>query len=186
MSTARAIRAPQHGPYPIGLLTVLVTVAMLFSAFTAALLLRRTASDWIPITWPPLVWVNTAILLASSVALEQARRAARIGRNESVLNWISIGAVLGLAFVAGQLALWRALGNGGVFLASGPHAAFVYLLTGTHAVHVVGGIGGLSWAFARAQRGGFSASHDGLSSVIVYWHFVGIVWLWLFALLSAL
>ena len=74
----RSPAAPSDaGPYPIGLLTILVTVAMLFSAFTAALLVRRTGADWAPIVWPPLVWANTGVILLSSWALERARSEER-------------------------------------------------------------------------------------------------------------
>lgn len=174
-------------PYPIGLLVILVTVAMLFSAFTAALLVRRTGADWAPIAWPPLVWANTGVLLLSSWALERARAAARANALQAIGHRLAAAAALGFLFLAGQLVLWRALAARGVFLASGPHASFVYLLSAVHGAHVLGGIGALAWAFGRARAGAYSAaSHQGLTQTAIYWHFVGIVWLWLFALLSTL
>jgi cytochrome c oxidase subunit 3 len=192
MSAAITIRPairPASPPVrqPIGLYTVLVTVAMLFSAFTAALLVRRTGEDWIPVVWPPLVWINTGVLALSSAAVELARDAARREASRDIPRWIAVAVALGLAFVAGQVALWHTLAQDGIVLSSGPHASFVYVLSGVHAVHVLGGIGALGWTYARARSGAYAASRDaGLAHTATYWHFVGVVWLWLFALLSAL
>jgi cytochrome c oxidase subunit 3 len=175
------------GPYPIGLLGVLVTVAMLFSAFTAALLVRRTGADWAPISWPPLVWANTGVLFASSWALERSRAAARGSARRAIGDWLAVAALLGMLFLVGQLLLWRALAARGVFLASGPHAAFVYLLSAVHGAHVLGGIGALAWTYGRARAGAYGETdYEGLTHTAIYWHFVGVVWLWLFVLLSAL
>jgi cytochrome c oxidase subunit 3 len=179
--------AQDGGPYPIALFAVLVTVAMLFSAFTAALLVRRTGTDWSPIAWPPLVWANTGVILLSSWALERARAAARANALRDISLWLAGAAALGLLFLAGQLVLWRALAARGVFLASGPHASFVYLLSAVHGVHVLGGIGALAWTFGRARTGAYTAvRHAGITHTAIYWHFVGVVWLWVFVLLSTL
>lgn len=195
MTGARAVPAyaadpagvNRAGPYPIGLLGILVTVAMLFSAFTAALLVRRTGADWAPISWPPLVWANTGVLLVSSWALERSRAAARAGAHRAIGDWLAVAALLGVLFLLGQLLLWRALAARGVFLASGPHAAFVYLLSAVHGAHVLGGIGALAWTYGRARAGAYGETgHEGLTHTAIYWHFVGVVWLWLFVLLSAL
>jgi len=179
--------ADDAGPYPIGLLTILVTVAMLFSAFTAALLVRRTGADWAPIVWPPLVWANTGVILLSSWALERARAAARTNALRDISPRLAAAAALGLLFLAGQFVLWRTLGARGVFLASGPHASFVYMLSAVHGAHVLGGIAALVWTFGRARAGAYTAArHAGLTHTAIYWHFVGVVWLWVFALLSTL
>jgi cytochrome c oxidase subunit 3 len=135
----------------------------------------------------PLVWANTGVLLVSSWAVERARAAARAEASRATGDWLAAAALLGLLFLAGQLLLWRALAARGVFLASGPHAAFVYLLSAAHGAHVLGGIGALGWTFERVRTGAYRAArYAGLTPVAIYWHFVGIVWLWLFALLSTL
>jgi cytochrome c oxidase subunit 3 len=179
--------ADDGSPYPIGLLAVLVTVAMLFSAFTAALLVRRTGTDWTPVAWPPLVWANTGILLLSSLVLESARAAARANAVRAISTRLAAAAALGLLFLAGQLVLWQALAARGVLLASDPHASFVYMLSAVHGAHVLGGIGALAWTFGRARAGAYNAvRHEGLTHTAIYWHFVGVVWIWVFALLSTL
>lgn len=176
----------RHGPYPIGLGVVLVTVAMLFSAFVAALLVRRTGADWTEIELPPLVWVNTGILLLSSAAVELARGAVRRGSREAAVRLLGIAATLGVLFLAGQLAAWHELTAHGLALASGPHAAFFYMLSGTHGAHVLAGVVALFWTRARAARGAYRSQAAGLTHAAIFWHFVGGVWLSLLAVLTTL
>jgi cytochrome c oxidase subunit 3 len=191
-ATARPVGIPREpvAPgtlYPTGLAAVVVTVAMLFTAFTAALLVRRTGTDWVRVALPPIVWASTAILALSSAAVERACAAARRGASGQVAEWIARGGVLGVLFLAGQLVAWRALVGQGVLLGSNPHAAFFYVLSAVHGAHVLGGIGALGWTWRRARAGAYgSADATGLTHAAVYWHFVGAVWLWLLALLLVL
>jgi cytochrome c oxidase subunit 3 len=179
--------AEHGGPYPIALATILVTVAMLFSAFTAALLIRRTGADWARVPLPPIVWANTAVLLLSSVAVERARAAARADGFGRVGDWLAAAALLGFAFLGGQLIAWRGLVAEGFFLSSNPHAAFFYMLSAVHGAHVLGGLVALAWTFEHARAGAYNAiHHEGLTHTAIYWHFVGVVWLWVVALLRTL
>ncbi len=178
-----------HGPrpYPIGLGAILATVAMLFAAFTAALLVRRTGTDWVRVPLPPVVWANTAVLLASSAAVEVARAAARRGALEQLVRWLAATALLGVLFLGGQVVAWRTLAAQGVLLPTSPYAAFFYLLSAVHGAHVLGGLGALGWTLRRARGGAYSRDrHAGLTQAAVYWHFVGGVWVYLLAALSAL
>lgn len=180
-------RAMPQGPYPIGLAAILVTVAMLFTAFTSALVIRRTGTDWVRIALPPIVWANTLVLLLSSVALERARAAARRDLVPRIADWLGVAAVLGVLFLAGQWIAWRELVAQGILLRSGPHPAFFYMLSAVHAAHVIGGLGALAWTLNRARGGAYGAAwHVGLNHTAIYWHFVGGVWLWLLAVLSTL
>lgn len=173
------------GPYPMGLMAILATVAMLFAAFTAALLIRRTGSDWIPVELPSIVWINAVVIVASSVLVEYSKRALRHGDGVYAPVWLAMGSVLGLLFLAGQWVAWRALISQGVLLPSNPHAAFFYMLSAVHGAHVVGGLGALAWTLKRAFRGAYTAtSHTGLTHAAIYWHFVGGLWIYLLILLS--
>lgn len=172
------------GPYPMGLMGLLATVTMLFAAFTAALLVRRAGVDWEPLALPGILWVNTVVLLASSVLLERARSALNRSRPALARARLRQAALLGLLFLAGQVIGWRWLVIQGVFLRTGPHAAFLYLLSAVHAAHLVGGLAALGWALRRlAPRAATRDPLPGLSQVTLYWHFVGGLWLYLFGLL---
>ncbi len=160
-------RLPSNQRPPLGLLAFMASVVMLFSAFTAAYLVRRGGTDWQPIALPWLLWVNTAVLAASSVAIELARRRGRA--------WSVATGGFGLAFVVGQVFAWRQLADAGMYLPTNPHCSFLYLLTAVHGMHVLGGVGSLLWAFGRPWR---------IGTVALYWHFMGAVWAYLLLLLG--
>jgi len=167
----------------VGLLAFLGTVTMLFIGFTSAYILRRASADWVPLQAPRLLWVNTVLLLASSVTLDLARRALRAWDLEGTLRGFVSAGLLGLGFVVGQTLAWRQLAAEGVFLASNPHSSFFYVLTGVHVVHVLGGLG---WyiALALALRAGrLARGSDGLGLFALYWHFLAGLWLYLLVLL---
>jgi len=176
------------GPYPMGLMVLLATVTMLFAAFTAAILVRRTGTDWAPVVLPQILWLNTILILGSSVVLEAARKSVRSGSNlRHSKQRMALAGILGVAFLGGQIAAWNTLAANGVFLPSSSHAAFFYMLSAVHGAHVLGGIGALIWTYRRLLEGRYSpAEYTGLTHAAIYWHFVGIVWLYLLIILSTL
>ena len=184
---AGPIALPRDGAYPAGLIAVLATVAMLFAAFTAALLVRRAGHDWVPVDLPGLVWVNAAVILAASIAVEMGRYAARSGMQPLAFTRFAGALVLGALFLTGQVMAWRALAARGVFLPSTPHAAFFYLLSAVHALHVIGGLAALTWAVRRLVRHPLvPLAQASLTQVAVFWHFVGGLWFYLLTVLTIL
>jgi cytochrome c oxidase subunit 3 len=159
------------------------TVSMLFIGFTSAYILRRASADWQPLAAPGILWLNTALLAASSATVEVARRRLRGWDLASATRWMAGTAALGVLFLWGQWLGWQALRAQGVFLASNPHSSFVALLTGVHAVHLVGG---LAWGFlavVRLRRLALTPGEDGLGLFATFWHFLGALWLYLLFLL---
>jgi cytochrome c oxidase subunit 3 len=168
----------------IGVAAVLAAVVMLFIAFTSAYLFRRDQAGWPSLAVPPLLWVNTAVLLASSAALERARRRIRVGDAAGLRHGLEATGVLGVVFVLGQLGAWRQLVAQGVFLATTPHSAFFFLLTGAHALHLLGGLVALAAVSRKAAGGRYAPrAHAGLDAFALYWHFMTVLWVYLFALL---
>jgi cytochrome c oxidase subunit 3 len=160
---------------------------MLFTAFTAALLVRRTGTDWVRVALPPVVWANTAILVLSSVAVERARAMIRRDSVRRAGDRLAAAALLGVLFLAGQIVAWRTLVAQGILLGSNPHAAFFYTLSAVHAAHVLGGLTALGWTWGRARAGAYRPDrHAGLTHAAIYWHLVGGVWLGVLAVLSVL
>lgn len=177
----------RSGPYPMGLMSIIATVAMLFAAFTAALLMRRTGIDWIPVPLPRILWVNALVLIASSGAVEGARSSISKGMQERAAVWLGVAACAGLVFLGGQVLGWNLLAQRGVFLPTSPHGAFFYMLSAVHGAHVVGGLVALSWTLRRAATGAYTPGRRaGLTHAAIYWHFVGAVWIYLLVLLSTL
>jgi cytochrome c oxidase subunit 3 len=170
-------------PDLFGLWAFLGTVAMLFLGFTSAYILRRASADWQPLKAPPILWVNTAALLASSVSLEMARRRLRGWDLSSCARFVVLTGALGLLFVAGQYVGWQQLAAQGVFLASNPHSSFFYVLTGLHAVHILGGLCWFVAVLRRLHRMTYLPGEDGLRLFATYWHFLGVLWVYLLWLL---
>jgi cytochrome c oxidase subunit 3 len=172
-----------------GLWMFLATVSMLFAAFTSAYIVRRSGSDWQPTALPSLLWVNTGVLAMSSCALEIARGLG-LGRRWRASAWM-FGAtlLLGAGFVGGQALAWRQLVAAGVYLPSNPHASFVFMMTGAHAVHVVAALLVLGWGATVTWRGlgrrDFGAWTAAAGLCRTFWHYLGTVWLWVFLVLSA-
>jgi cytochrome c oxidase subunit 3 len=167
----------------VGLLAFLGTVTMLFVGFTSSYMLRRASPDWAEIAAPRLLWVNTALLLASSLALEWARRALKNWDLAGTQRAFGAAGLLGLGFVAGQFGAWRQLAEAGVFMASNPHSAFFYMLTGVHVLHVAGGLGWYLLLAAALGRGRLERGGNGLGLFALYWHFLGGLWAYLLVLL---
>jgi cytochrome c oxidase subunit III len=177
------------GPFPVskGYLAVwvlLTAVTMLFAGLSSAYIVLRGVPAWQNISMPSMVWVNTMVLLASSVAIELARNAVKRGHQGAMKQWLAVSGILGFAFLLGQIAVWRQLANAGIYLATNLHSSFFYVLTGAHALHLAGGLIGL----AVVIQGAFAyrltpVNHEPLKVWALYWHFMDLVWIYLFLLL---
>jgi len=155
-----------------------------FIALFLLLAATGTSDDWIAMRKPPLLWVNTAVLLASSAVLDRARVALRSGRRDAFNRWWTAATALGIAFLAGQAVVWHQLANAGIFIASSPTSSFFYLLTAAHAVHVVGGVAALIYVDVQALRLRLGPAKRTMIDIsAVFWHFLDGVWLYLMVLL---
>lgn len=153
------------------LVALVATVAMLFTAFAAAYMERAGARGWERMDLPSLLWFNTLVLSLSSAAAEIARRSRAV-------RWALPAAIaLGILFLAGQGFAWAELRAQGVFLPTSPYASFFYLLTAIHGVHVAAALVALFVARTRAPI---------LGLAVGFWHFMGIVWLYVLLILKVL
>ncbi|HXA51278.1 MAG TPA: cytochrome c oxidase subunit 3 [Candidatus Acidoferrum sp.] len=177
-------RGSSRGASFTGLYVLLAVTTMVFAAFTSAMVVRRGFSgDWVSMHKPGILWVNTAILLASSFALEAARRALRNHKRDRFNVWWTAGTVLGFLFLGGQALAWRQLQSAGVFLATNPSSAFFYILTGAHAVHLIGGVAALLYVDVQALRLRLGpAKRTAIDVSTIFWHFLDLLWLYLMLL----
>ena len=159
-------------------------IAMLFAGLTSAYVVLRGVPTWEKIPLPSQVWVNTFILVVSSLTLELARRSVKADKLGALRQWLAVTAILGIGFVSGQILLWRELNASGIFLNSTLHTSFFYVLSGIHAVHILGGLVALTLVSVKAWSGRLSStSFEPLRLCATYWHFMGGVWLYLILLL---
>ena len=168
--------------YQLGMWLALASISMMFIGFSSAYILGQgTNSQWRAMAAPPFVWINTVILLASSLSLELARRAAAA---TELKRWMTVTCLLGAAFLVGQLWIWRLLADQGIYLSGNPHSSFFYLLTGVHGVHLLGGVAGLATLTARVWSSAARApSRAALNVTALYWHFMDGLWIYLLVLL---
>jgi len=168
----------------VGTYILLTAIIMLFAGLSSAYIVLRGVPTWQNITLPRLVWGNTLILLASSIAAEFARSAVRKDQQRVFKQWLGVSGLLGLVFLAGQFLAWRQLVAAGVYLSTTIHSSFFYLLTGVHAVHLAGGLIGLAIVIQRALANRLtSGNHEALKVWALYWHFMDVVWIYCFLLL---
>src|SRR6476659_7393748 len=136
--------------YRIGMWVSLASIVMLFTSLSSAYIVRSgVMNDWFPIAIPRVMFGSTALLLLASVSIEIARRKLKQNSSTSYNRYLSLTVLLGLGFLASQLFAWRQLARQGIYISSHPHSSFFYLLTGTHAVHVAGGLLGLGLLWFR-------------------------------------
>ena len=175
--------------YRIGMWVALASIAMMFTALSSAYIVRAASSnDWYPLSMPRVLLASTAIILMSSGTLEIARQKLKASIVSGYARWLSVTALLGLAFLASQLIAWRQLRAQGVYLSSNPHSSFFYLLTAAHAVHLFGGLLALLYLLLRVRKllvnGGVDVTRKAAADAVsIYWHFMDVLWIYLFLLL---
>ncbi len=174
---------PPPGAKHFALVLALAGIATLFAVFLAAwLFLRRREPDVSrasPLVPPNALWVSTLVLAASSATI--ARAALALGHPRVVSRWLLASLLLGLGFLCAQALLWLTLIRQGVVPATGAYGAIFFALTGLHGLHVLGGLGCMAFAAARALRAHLEA--DTVRLCAVYWHFMGLLWIAIFAVL---
>jgi len=187
--------ADMTGPAParVGLWVFLAVATSFFTLFITAYSMRMNPhlpqgavlNDWRPVAEPPVLWLNTVLLVLASVGMQLARGAIVRGPPARVRAGMLAGGVFAVAFLAGQLLAWRQLQAAGYYAAGNPANAFFYVLTAVHGLHLLGGLCVWGRVVARLQRGDAPAGAARLSVELctVYWHYLLVVWLVLFGLL---
>jgi cytochrome c oxidase subunit III len=187
----RRVKDSSPPPASTGIWVGLAAITMSFAAFTSALIVRQGATaDWKHFTLPPVLYLNTLVIIASSITLELARRriATFMGGVKDAdkdqanpAQWLYITLFLGLLFVAGQTFAWMQLKSQGFGIATNVSYSFFYVLTVVHALHVSGGLGGLVRVIWKLNNSALRRST--LDATSRYWHFMGVLWLYLLLLL---
>ena len=196
MSSA-ALTAHYHSPdhhasqrtAVFGMIIFLASEAMLFAGLIAGYIVLRLSSP----AWPPspdlpklpilLTGINTVFLIASSFTFHAAEVAVKKGK--SGVAWLFVTVLLGSLFVGVQAYEWYHMHHEGLwFNKGGAYGASFFVLTGFHGLHVLIGVLMIAWALIRQLGGAYTAqSHTYLILAGMYWHFVDVVWLFLYSVL---
>lgn len=175
-----------------GVWVAIATISMSFAAYTSALMVRQdTLGDWAHFSLPPILFVNTLLLLASSVTIALGLGRMKAGAAEGSASfatrggrWLAVTLGLGLLFVAGQLLAWRSLAAQGLYLATTPGSSFFYVFTALHALHLLGGIAALVYVIRLVRRTPATAPLSAAGATALYWHFMDVLWLYLLLVLA--
>jgi len=167
-----------------GLFVLIAASTMVFAAFTSAFVVRRGLSeDWASMPKPSILFVNTIVLLVSSVVLDISRRALKKGNRSQFNFWWSLATGLGILFLLGQAYAWRELKAAGVYVATNPASSFFYVLTASHAFHLLGGVIALVYVDVQALRLRLGpAKRTAIDVTAIFWHFLDGLWLYLMVL----
>ena len=171
-------------PQKFALWLFIVTVVMVFAAFTSAYIVRRAEGNWLDFELPTLFWTTSGIILLSSVSMHWAYYSAKKDQlvQLKIAMFITLG--LGVAFLVGQFEAWGALVDQDVFFVGNPAGSFVYVLSGVHGLHIISALLFLGIVVFKAFRYKVHSKRmDALEMCVTYWHFLDGLWIYLFLFL---
>jgi|TARA_B110000971_G_scaffold209379_1_gene235465 cytochrome c oxidase subunit 3 len=180
--TARAIPNVK-----LGLGVFLAVATSLFALFISAYSIRMEYPDWRPVTEPAVLWINTGVLVLSSVLLQYALFASRRQRKSLAQLTLIFAIACSVGFIVGQLYAWEQLMAAGTFISNNPASGFFYVMTAVHGLHLIGGLFALGRSVIRVF--GSNATQEstvlGIELCAIYWHYLLVIWLTLFTLILA-
>ena len=186
---------PAIKPGMMGMYIFLASEVMFFgSLFAMYFYLYGSHSTWPPlapadrpeyyVSWFPIPLINTVLLLSSGVTCHFALEAIRHDNRQRFFVLQIATIILGFAFELGQLYEFISAFGRGLSLTANSFASAFFIMTGFHGAHVLGGLILLILILYRAAMGQFSSQHHvGVAAVTLYWHFVDVVWIFLFGIL---
>ena len=180
-----AYQAPFNArPKLVALTAFLAVATSFFALILSAYSLRIELGDWVPMTEPQLLWFNTAVLVLASVAFQWTRNVSSGDQVAHVKLGMLATGILTATFLIGQMIAWQQLNATGQYITVNPSNAFFFLLTGVHALHILGGM--YVWGRATVKTFGeydVEAVRHSIELCTIYWHFLLLVWLVFFGLM---
>ncbi len=162
------------------------SMVMMFGSLTSAYIVRQSAGNWLEFRMPDIFFYSTVVILLSSVALHGSYWAFRKGKEAVYKLLLPVALALGIAFIVMQYQGWNNLYSIGVALDGNPGGSFFYVISGIHAAHVVGGLFAITVAVLHAFTLTYKQTEKRrrrFQLVLHYWHFVDLLWLYLFLFL---
>lgn len=182
MSTMTIENEKQRGiqPQMFALWVGMASIIMMFTGWTSAYIVKHAAGNWLEFGLPNMFYISTAVIVLSSIALHTSYIGYKRQNEGLYKGMLVLAFILGLAFVGFQYQGWMQLFDMGVDLKANVAGSFTYLITGAHAVHVLGGIAALTVALIHAFSLKFRFKENRKNRfelVLQYWHFVGVLWI---------
>lgn len=168
-------------PHKFALWAACASIVMLFAALTSAYIVRKAAGNWLEFKLPMAFFWNTGVIILSSVVLQASYYFFKKGNGQLYRILLVVGFLLGLVFLVMQYQGWQAMAAIGVELAGNPSGSFVYVISGLHAAHLLGGIAALIVAMVHAFVLKYKVTNQRklrFELTLTYWHFMGILWIY--------
>lgn len=181
----RPVGAFNTAPEKVALVFFLVVASVVFSLFIVSYIIRMELPDWRPLSDPAQLWLNTGLLVISSILLQWARTIVQTEARKHLISAFIGGGVFAILFIAGQMNTWQDLQATGNYINANPATSFFFLLTGLHALHLLGGL----WVWSKSSIRLIAGSKPeeiklSIELCTLYWHYLLIVWLAMFAMLA--
>lgn len=175
-------------PHKFTMWVAMASITMMFAGFTSAYIVKRNQGNWLEFELPIIFWYSTFVILASSLTMHLSLKSFKAREMQRYRVLITITAALGVLFTILQWQGFQQLKTAGIDLLgirSNTAASFLFVITGMHILHVLGGVIALVVIFLRAYRTSVKQySPVGLEIAATYWHFVDILWIYLFIFYS--
>lgn len=169
-------------PKKFALWVACASITMMFTAFTSAYLVRQAQGNWLEFELPNMFYLSTAVIVLSSFTLQGSYSSFKRGNERLYKGLLVTTFILGLAFLVLQYQGWQAMRAIGIELTTNPSGSFIYVISGVHAAHILGGIAALIIALIHAFALKFNATKTRklrLEMTLTYWHFVDFLWVYL-------
>lgn len=165
----------------------IISITMLFAGLTSAYVVRMQKGNWLVFQLPSTVYLSTSIILLSSITYYIAQRAIRLNKHSVAAGMIFVSFLLGVGFTLSQFWVWKELTSEGIYFL-GKYAnvsgSFFYIIALMHLLHLFGGLIALLYTGVKTIRKKYHAGDFlGISLTGIYWHFLTILWVYLFLFL---
>lgn len=168
-------------PQKFALWIAIGSIIMMFGGFTSGYIVRRSQGNWELFDLPIIFWISTATIIISSITMTLAINAYKKSKFGSFKGLLILSCLLGIAFSVMQLVGFQSLTVNNIKVAGNPAGSFIYVIAGVHLLHIIGGVLALLYQIIKNRKHKFQEENlVGLQIVATYWHFVDILWLYLF------
>ncbi|MCB0482008.1 MAG: cytochrome c oxidase subunit 3 [Flavobacteriales bacterium] len=163
-------------------------IVMMFAGLTSGYIVRQEEGNWLVFELPTMFSIGTVFMILSSGSMYWATRSVKKSNSIGVKWGLGVTLFLGLAFCISQYIAWGQLVDMGVYFtgkSANASGSFLYVISGMHLVHLFAGVLSLIYTFARALNNSYDAQNNlGIRMCALYWHFLDILWVYLFLFLT--
>jgi cytochrome c oxidase subunit 3 len=173
-------------PHKFAMWMAMGSITMMFAGLTSAYIVRQAQGNWVLYKLPPIFWISTLSILLSSVTMFLSVKTFKNREMIKYRRWVLLTLVLGVLFGVFQYIGFKTLYAENIRLDGNPSESFLFIIAGLHLAHILGGIVALLFVFLRSFRTRVKVYNaTGLEIVASYWHFVDVLWIYLFVFFLA-